>query len=357
MVKTNPHLPPVLLAGNFLSAVGGSRSVLEDLGDRLEAEGCSLVAVSRRRNGIVRGMDLVLNALWQRRRYRVAIVDLYSGKAFLWGEALSILLARLGCPFILVLRGGALPEFSRRWPARVHACLARAAAVTVPSPYLLEQMRPYRNDLILLPNPLDLAAYRFTPRREAAPRLLWLRAFEELYNPALAAEVLGRLAKEFPASRLTMVGSNRRDGSWERTEDRARAFGVSDRLALPGGVKKSEVPVWLNRGDIFLNTTHVDNTPVSVLEAMASGLCVVSTNTGGIPYLLEHEVDALLVPCDDADAMAAAVRRILTEPGLAERLSRNGRRKAERFDWPHIFASWKDLLITTAGGRARRHAA
>jgi glycosyltransferase involved in cell wall biosynthesis len=102
----------------------------------------------------------------------------------------------------------------------------------------------------------------------------------------------------------------------------------------------------MSRGDIFLNTTNVDNTPISVLEAMACGLCVVSTNVGGIPYLLEHEHDALLVPPDDPAAVATAVRRLLTEPDLAEQLSRNARQKAEKFDWSIILPQWEALLIS-----------
>lgn len=84
------------------------------------------------------------------------------------------------------------------------------------------------------------------------------------------------------------------------------------------------------------------------MEAMACGLCVVSTNVGGIPYLLEHETDALLVPPNDPEAMAAAVRRILTEPGLAKRLSRNARAKAKQFDWDAILPQWEELLMTVA---------
>ncbi|MBA3257451.1 MAG: glycosyltransferase family 4 protein, partial [Pyrinomonadaceae bacterium] len=96
--------------------------------------------------------------------------------------------------------------------------------------------------------------------------------------------------------------------------------------------------------------TNVDNAPVSVLESMACGLCVVSTNVGGIPYLLKHEEDALLVPPDDAQAMAAAVRRIYSEPGLAERLSRKGRAKVEQFDWSAILPQWEALLSAVAEG-------
>ncbi len=318
--------------------------MLEDLGERLRAAGFSCIGVSRRRNGVVRGLDLILTALWQRRRYRVAVVDLYSGKAFLWGEALSVILKAVGRPFILVLRGGGLPGFAERHPARVKACLARAAVVTAPSHFLMEQLQPFHPDLMLLPNPLEISAYPFFIRKQPQPNLVWLRAFEELYNPMLAAEVLGLLAAQYPHARLTMIGSDRGDGSWQRTEACARKWGVLDRITLAGGVMKSDVPGWLNRGDIFLNTTRVDNTPVSVLEAMASGIPVVTTNVGGIPYLLDDGEDALLVPPDNAAAMAAAVRRLLTEPGLSAKLSNNGRRKAERYDWSGAFHVWTDLL-------------
>jgi glycosyltransferase involved in cell wall biosynthesis len=94
----------------------------------------------------------------------------------------------------------------------------------------------------------------------------------------------------------------------------------------------------------------VDNTPVSVLEAMACGLCVVSTRVGGIPYLLQHGRDALLVPPNDPEAMAAAVRRVLTEPALAESLSHNARLKAEQFDWSAILPQWQALLASVAEG-------
>jgi glycosyltransferase involved in cell wall biosynthesis len=73
-------------------------------------------------------------------------------------------------------------------------------------------------------------------------------------------------------------------------------------------------------------------------------MCVVSTAVGGIPHLLENEVDALLVPPNDSDAMAHAVRRILSEPGLAARLSANARRKAERFDWKRVMPLWSELI-------------
>jgi glycosyltransferase involved in cell wall biosynthesis len=126
---------------------------------------------------------------------------------------------------------------------------------------------------------------------------------------------------------------------------------LEDRVSLPGNVPKQRVPQALNSGDIFLNTTNVDNTPVSVIEAMACGLCVVSTNVGGLPHLLESGQDSLLVQPSQPSAMAAAVRQILSEPALAERLSRNARAKAEQFDWSNILPQWEALILKITATR------
>jgi glycosyltransferase involved in cell wall biosynthesis len=96
--------------------------------------------------------------------------------------------------------------------------------------------------------------------------------------------------------------------------------------------------------DIFLNTNRVDNAPVSVLEAAAFGLPVVSTNVGGIPHLLRNGDEALLVPEGDAEALASSVRRLLDEPGLAARLSTAGREVAERSSWARVRPLWEELL-------------
>jgi glycosyltransferase involved in cell wall biosynthesis len=336
--------PSLLLIATFLSSDGGSRSVMEDLAVRLLQEGYNLVTASPYRSGVVRGAHMVATAFTRARDYDAAIVDVYSGRAFMWGEGVCSALRVLGKPYILVLRGGNLPAFAQRWPWRVRDLLNSATVVTTPSRYLFEEMKPFRKDLYLLPNPLDLGAYTVKHRVRPEPRLAWLRSFHNIYNPSLAPKVLAIIKREFPNAHLTMVGPDKGDGSLQQTIDTAARLGVSDCLRIPGGVDKADVAQWINAGDIFLNTTNVDNTPISVLEAMACGLCIVSTNVGGIPYLVEHEQDGLLVPPGDAPAMAAAVRRILAEPDLADRLSANARKKAKGFDWSIILPAWESLL-------------
>jgi glycosyltransferase involved in cell wall biosynthesis len=206
-------------------------------------------------------------------------------------------------------------------------------------------MQSCRQDLQLMPNPLDLKQYAFRLREAPKPNLVWLRAFHSIYNPSLAPRVIAELVKDFPNLRLTMIGPDKGDGSRQETQRVAEEKGVANHIAFVAGVPKSEVPERLSHADIFLNTTNVDNTPVSVLEAMACGLCVVNTNVGGIPYLLRNEHDALLVSPNNELEMAAAIRRVLCEPGLAARLSWNARREVEKFDWSAIFPSWQKIFL------------
>jgi len=213
-------------------------------------------------------------------------------------------------------------------------------------------MAPFRGDIVLLSNALDLSNYYPRPSDQlVGPRLVWLRAFHRIYNPMLAAQIVEHLQEDWPDVHLTMVGPDKGDGAFPEFQRFVNQRQLEQHMTYVGGVPKANVPSWLKRGDIFINTTNIDNTPVSVIEAMASGLCIVSTNVGGLPYLLTHEHDALLVPPSDPDAMATAVGRILTEPDLAERLSRNARKKAEQFDWSVILPQWEQLLTDVTAGR------
>jgi len=314
------------------------------LAHRLAAAGHRVIMTSHKVSRPFRMLDMI-GASWRFRNvYDVAHVDVFSGSAFMWAEATCLVFKMCKKPYILTLHGGNLPVFAQRWSGRVRRLLTYAAAITAPSSYLQEKMQPYCSNIIVLPNPLDLSLIHYRLRLSPQPNLLWLRAFHEIYNPLLAVRALARLIDKFPDIHLSMVGRDKGDGALQRVKEEASLLGVIGRLSLPGGVPHNEVPAWIDRSDIFINTTNYDNTPVSVLEAMAGGMCVVSTQVGGIPYLLVHGQDALLIPRDDVDAMVDMVIRVLTEPGLAERLSNNARNKVEKCDWTVVLPQWERLF-------------
>lgn len=351
------HFSPVLLIGNFLSGHDGRRTYSEDLAARLEAAGAGVLRASTLMFRPARMADMTGAALGARGNYRVAVIDVYSGRAFLWANVAARVAKMRGRPVVLALHGGRLPEYARRHGERLRRLLQLADAVVAPSGYLRDALARWRGDIQVVPNAIELERYPFRLRTRAEARLTWLRSYHAIYNPEMAVEVLARVRAERPEARLTMYGADK-DGSLERVREAARRLGVQEAVELHGAIPKQHVGPALAEADVFLNTTDIDNAPVSVLEAMACGLCVVSTDAGGVPYLVDDGVDGLLVKPGDADGMARAVLRILCEEGLSVRLSAMARRKAERHNWAAVLDEWLELLARVAGETGgTRHAA
>jgi len=332
----------LLFVGNFLSGVGFNQTYCEDMTRRLEARRWRVVRTSGRRDRIARFADMLKTSWTAREAYAAAHIDVFSGTAFLWAEAVSFELKRLGKPYVLTLRGGNLPAFAARWPTRVRRLLRSAAAVTTPSRYLEQELAHLGPSVRVIPNAIDVASYTYVPRTRLRPRLVWVRAFHAVYNPVMAVDVMARLGA--PDATLTMIGVDKGDGSVEAVRARARELGVQDRVTLVLGVPKREVADYLAAADIFINTTYVDNTPVSVLEAMAAGLCVVTTNAGGIPFLVDDGCTGLLTRPGDAHAMAAQIDRLLADSAFAAALSARARDHAVAHDWSTVIETWEQLF-------------
>lgn len=341
------------MIGNFLSSKGYSRGFIEELTPRLTSIGWRCFYASDKVWRPARFADMVYTAARRARSVSVAHIPVFSGRAFIWSEVASRIITLSGTPLVLSLHGGNLPAFSKRWPRLVRRLLGRAVIVMAPSDYLRLALQHLREDIRLVPNPIELARYEFRLPTLEHGHLIWLRAFQSIYNPTLAPRMLAIVRQRHPEVRLTMIGADLHDGTRAATERVASELGLAEHIDYVGVIKKAEVPHWLRRGDVFVNTTNIDNTPVSVIEAMACGLPVVSTNVGGIPRLLHHEQDALLVPPDDPAAFASAVSRILDNPTFAQQLAQTARRVVQDFDWRIVLQRWDDLLLEAAAKRRR----
>ena len=287
---------------------------------------------------------MIRTILYRRNDYSIAIIDVYSGQAFLWAFVCGWLLKYIGKPYILSLHGGNLPAFSEKFPRVMTIFFDNAIQVICPSNYLQIRMSKFRQDIKVIANGIDIDQYSYSLNEHSPKKIIWLRAFHHIYNPTLAIKVLTQLVENGTHISLTMIGPDKKDGSLNDILEFAKDLVVRNQLIIISGIPKEQVPIELSKGDIFINTTNIDNTPVSVIEAMACGLCIVSTDVGGIPYLLDNEVNALLVPPNDPKAMASAISRILSDPGLAQFLSSNARKKAEEFDWDVVLPIWEQLF-------------
>ncbi len=138
-----------------------------------------------------------------------------------------------------------------------------------------------------------------------------------------------------------MVGPPK-DESFAKCKDRAREENLP--VTFTGILSKEDWVSLATNHDIFINTTNFDNTPVSVMEAMALGLPVVSTNVGGLPYLIEDAVDGFLVPKEHPEAFVQAIQKLLENPQIAKAMALAARKKVEQFDWEVVKHQWISLL-------------
>ncbi len=343
----------VLIIGNFLSAFSRAKAPAEELRDCLKEKGWMVLWASGYQNRLCRILDMVLSVLGIKGRYEVAAVMVYSGPSFYWAEICAWFLKMKGRPFVLALHGGNLPEFSRQNLRRVQKLFSLASAIVAPSGYLPHQMG-VRQDMKIIPNGIHLERFEFHLRRSVKPEIVWVRAFHNIYRPQMVTGIAARIAVDFPGLHITMVGQDKKDGSLEMTRRIIRERKLQNLFTLIEGVPNQDIPRYLKKADIFLNTAAIDNMPVSVIEAMACGLCIVSSSAGGVPFLIQDKTDGLLVQPSDEQAAAEAVLRLLKEPGLAEKLSTNARKKAQTFSWEKTLPLWQNLFKEIELGKEKK---
>jgi len=271
------------------------------------------------------------------RRADVVHVFAASYSSFLLAPVPACIIARLfGKPVVLNYHSGEAPDHLRR-SAVARLVLRRLVdANVVPSAFLRDVFRSFAIDADVVPNIVDLRQFIYRVRDPLRPRLLCTRNFEALYNLSCVLRAFAKIQAHYPAATLTLVGS----GSQETTLRKEAAALCLENVTFAGRVAPSEIHAYYANADIYVQAPRIDNMPLSLLEAFASGLPVVSTDVGGVPSMLRHGVDGLLVADNDADALADQIVKLLTDDALARRLAESAHRTLAAYQWPVVREGW-----------------
>lgn len=333
----------LLYIGNALLQHGATPTSADILPELFRKEGYEVEVSSSKKNILFRLVHMLWSILGCRSSAEYILIDTYSTRNFWYAYCCSQLCRLLGLKYIPILHGGELPKRMDRSVMMAKAILLNSHCNVTPSLYLKEAAERMGYSASLVPNTISTSDYAFKERADLKPRLFYVRAFAALYNPHMALRVLKGLLPEYPEAKLCMVGPDK-DGALGECKQLAKDLGIADKVSFPGRLSKDEWHKLSCQYDIFINTTNKDNTPVSVIEAMALGMPVVSTNPGGIPYLIEHGEDGLLVDTGDVGSMVEGLRKLLNDSGFANSIARKARLKAEAFDWDRVKLQWKELL-------------
>ena len=326
----------------------------EFLTDLLSASGYTVASASSARSAAARLVAIPAAVMTHRHEVDILIVQTYGGRSFIIEDLASRLGRQFGHRVIFHLHGGDLGRFAARHPTWTRRVFRRADAFVAPSPFLAHVAEAHAAPCRVIPNVVDLERYDFSPRTRPLGRVLWMRSFHPLYNPLMAIQVLAHLRRKVPTAHLVMAGQDKGEERVVRAE--AARLGLADAVTFPGFLDREAKRQELARADLFITTNRVDNAPVAVLEAAASGLAIVATDVGGLRDLLVDGETALLTPDGDAEAMANALVRLVEDETLATRLVHQGRRLAERSAWTAVRPAWDRLLADIWGDGSARGA-
>lgn len=263
----------------------------------------------------------------------------------------AILVGRLrGLCVVVNYRGGDAEDFfAKSWNV-VRFTLLKAQAIVVPSSFLFDIFLRRHIPTIIIPNILDVK--RFYPSkdrqmggRKGSPHVVVTRNLEAIYDVATTIRAFALVCQRFPDAHLSIAGSGPEKDALVRLSHELK---ISEKTSFLGCLSADEIAKLYRDADLMFNSSTIDNNPNSIIEALACGVPVVSTDVGGIPHLVEHDRDSLLVKPKQHHALAESAIGILRDPELRHRLVANGYVTVKKFSWESVesalLATYKSVL-------------
>ena len=272
---------------------------------------------------------------------RADVVHIFSASywSFLLAPLPALVVARaLGRPAVLHYHSGEAPDHLRR-SAIARRALARTDATVVPSSYLKKVFDSFGLHAQVIPNIVDTERFRFSLRQPPGARILSTRNFEPLYNVGCTLRAFRVVQDARPDASLTLVGGGSQEAELRHL---ARSLQLEN-VTFAGRVTPKAIAEFYAAHDVYVQSPDIDNAPVSVLEAFASGLPVVSTEAGGVPAMVTSGTNGLLTAVNDFQALGEALLAVLDNPERARTLAEAGHRSVLDCTWPAVRTQWLAL--------------
>ena len=321
----------VLLICNYKPGVGGISGQVEILHRYLREEGHIAEMFSTKGSFLWR-LGLLCRLRKVAKDYDVLHIHCCSGWGFLPAVVGVIVGRKLGKRVVLTYHGGGGERFFARHTSLVRHYLLRTDANIVLSGFLGEVFDKHRLPYTIIPHILEFDDSHYHERKEIKPHFICTRAHEPLYNIPCLLRAFQKVLAELPEASLTLVG----DGSQHDA-----LIAMSDDMGLKnvtftGRVDNSDIYKYLDEADILLSSPTIDNMPVSLLEAMNAGLLVISSNVGGVPYMVEDSKTGFLFTNDDSECLARIMIQAVNQSAMSLSIIASAKHAVNAYRWENI---------------------
>ncbi len=287
-------------------------------------------------------------------RYDVIHVFSASYYSFLLAPTPAVLIACLfGKKTILNYHSGEAADHLKTWKRTAIPTVRLFDAVVAPSDYLVDVFADFGLKAQTIFNFVNTERYRFRRRKPVHPVFLSNRNFEAHYNVSCILRAFALIQKDIPEAQIIVAGDGYEKDKLHRLAEELNLRNVE----FLGAVPPEKMPEIYERADIYLNSPNIDNMPLSIIEAFSCGLPVVSTNAGGIPYIVQNEKTGLLVATDDHESLARAAMRILERDETGQKIIHAARRECVKYTWENVRGEWLKIYRDLAAKKSHAQTA
>lgn len=329
--------------GNNLKQHGYTPTAMELLIPHLKKK-YVIGSSSSLKNPIFRMLNMVWFFFRHKKETRLVLIDTYSTWAFYYALVIALLSNLFSKSYIPIVHGGNISKRIEKYPRFTNYLFRNSYINVSPSLYLYSIFQNNGFDVLYIPNFININQYPYLERKNITPKLLWVRSFHQIYNPIMAVQVLSKLKKIFSEAELCMVGPFK-DNSIYEVRKIVQDLLITDNIQITGKLEKHEWIELSKSYNIFINTTNIDNQPLSLIESMALGLAIVSTNAGGLPHLLAHDKTGKLVNCSDVSGMVKEIVDYLKNEDKRLNITQNARIQVEKnYSEINVIIKWYSLI-------------
>jgi glycosyltransferase involved in cell wall biosynthesis len=334
----------IVYIGNKFFKSRGTLTVLETIEPKIR-EITSIESYTSYTNSLLKILHATYGIFKNFFQLKLIIIDLYSTNYRYFAFYIHVLCRVINKPYIIYLHGGNLPNMFDNHNYIFSAILNNAKKIIAPSNYLYNFFIEKYPDTLLIPSFIEISKYPYNLNRynNFNPKILYIRGFGEIYNPQMIIKAISILVDKYPKIQVSMLGHDI-DGTLVKCKDLVSQLNLIENIIFYDKMSRDKWVELANDHSIMVSTPNIDNLPISVIEGMLLGMPVVSTNIGGISYIIEDEITGLLVEKNNHQELAISLNKIISNKELFDSISINSRKNCEKYSWKEIKIKWENLI-------------